>query len=173
MILKPWNCDTKIKIHLFSIYKSASSQQILVQASTEDYKLGYLGKTELEYLLGPIDNNVENLSLSGFWSEKASSLKNHCAFATNVSQKSGRFGLLQFDCNLGFPRVRHKLLLLICIQSWITPLFLRPAHQFCIWMQILQWKVTKKTNKMYKILYKNRNCTKMQIKNIIDSSDCN
>ena len=55
--------------------------------------------------------------------KQKSSLKNHCGFATNVSQKSGKIGLLQFDCNLGFSWVRHILLLLICIQNWNTPDF--------------------------------------------------
>ena len=117
VFLKSWNFDSKYKIHPCSIYQPASSQQMLVQASMEDYMLGYLGKIEFETLLGPIDNNVEFLSLSGLWSKKSKALKNHCAFATNAFQNSGKFGLLQFDCNFGFWRIRHILLLLICIQG--------------------------------------------------------
>ena len=61
--------------------------------------------------------------------QKANALNNQCAFATNASSKSAKFGLLQFDCILDVSRIRHLLLLLICVQGWITPVFSAQTYQ--------------------------------------------
>ena len=68
-------------------------------------------------------------------------LNNHWAFATNASQNSGNFGLLQIDCNFGNSRVQHIPLLYFYIQSWITPHFFAVNSS----MLFLNANITKKT----------------------------
>ena len=127
--LETWNCASNIELHPVSFCQSASSQPLLVQANKAVCKLGFLRKTEFEYLLAVIDNKIWNLDRSGLWSKKSNSLNNHCGFASKASQKSGNLGLLHFNCILVISRIRQLLLLLICIQGWITPLFLAQSYQ--------------------------------------------
>ena len=121
--METWNCDSNPKIHAFWIYQSASSRQLLVQASLEDYELGATEKTEFEYWVGRLATKMD-FRLVGTWKQKTNSKNNHCWFATKASHKSGNLSLLHFCCILSFSRVQHVLLLLICTQSWITPHFL-------------------------------------------------
>ena len=60
----------KIKIHPFSISQSAASQLKLLQASTEDYKPAYLGKTEFQYLLWHIDKKLDFQASQNFEAKK-------------------------------------------------------------------------------------------------------
>ena len=119
-----WNCDSIFEIYPFSIYQSASSQQLLVQANMENCKLEYLGKTEFEYLLGFFDNKIEILGLSRIWSKETNALNNYCGFATEASQTRRNLGLLQFICIVRNSRVQQTLWVLICTRNWITPHFL-------------------------------------------------
>ena len=61
----------KIKIHPFSISQSAASQLKLLQASTEDYKPAYLGKTEFQYLLWHIDKKLNFQACQDFEAKKS------------------------------------------------------------------------------------------------------
>ena len=117
--METWNCDSKPKIHAFWIYQSASSRQLLVQASLVDYKIGATEKTEFENLLGRLAKKWI-LGLSGLGSKKTNPKNNHCCFATKASHKSGDLGLLHFNFILSISRARHTLMLFVCIQIWLT-----------------------------------------------------
>ena len=131
--METWNCDSNPKIHAFWIYQSASSRQMLVQASLEDYELG----------------TKKILGLSGLGSKKTNSKYNHCWLATKASHKSGDPSLLHFCCILSFSRVQHILLLLICTQIWITPHFWEQTYQWCFWLPWNQRKLQKKESNRY------------------------
>ena len=59
--METWNCDSTPNIHAFRLHQLASSQQLLVQAGLEDYKLGATEKTEFQYLFGRLAKKI------GFW----------------------------------------------------------------------------------------------------------
>ena len=67
--METWKCDSNPKNHAFWIYQSASSRQLLVQASLEDYKLGATEKTEFEYWVGRLATKMDFRPV-GTWKQK-------------------------------------------------------------------------------------------------------